>query len=115
MDVLELLLVFSLGALGGVLGSLVAAFVLNGVYWVELMNIKRQVNAAWGTNRSKDAVASREATDAEWEAATIEAAAILQNKDLEPTQKLMQAASLAIKYPKAGKVILREAKKQFKV
>lgn len=99
-----------LGFLAGLLGALVGWFLLNGYFWAELQNIKRQANGAWGAANTSKGVAARDEENVELRAALTEAAAIMKGEG-EAKDKGAALLQLAVKYPRAAGRLMREIKK----
>jgi len=99
-----------LGFFAGIVGALMGNLVFNGFYWAELQLIKRQVNAAWGKEKSAAGVQARDEITAQVGVALQEAAVIVESAD-EPKKKAADIMRLGIKYPRAAGALMREIKK----
>lgn len=102
----------SIGAafLMGLFGSLVGWFLLNGYFWADLQQVKRQVNAAWANQHTGSAVAAKDAELVEIQAAMAEASQIVQG-EADGKTKGAQMLQLAVRYPRAASRLMREIKK----
>jgi hypothetical protein len=104
------LILVSLGFFAGIFGAVLGWLLIGGYYLSEMADIRAKANKAWGNNNTGKGVAGREEIEAEFSAAIAEASEIMKSEG-KNEEKIARGLALAVKYPRAGKVLLREFRK----